>query len=125
MPITRPVTCGYGSGTPPQKLGDWKKGSDKSQMEKCESDGKVGVRFYVACILLVGLHKCSRLDKNGGTSNPNTGNSTMIARKNCVWLVGLVGWSDRWIVGGWIYSKPVGWLVCLQVAGQVWGVSHL
>ena len=38
----------------------------------------------------------------------------MIACKNCVWLVR--GRSDRWIVGGWIYSKPVEWLVCLLLS---------
>ena len=37
------------------------------------------------------------------------------------WLV--CGRSDRWIVGGWIYSKPVGWLVCLlvSVVGRIYG----
>ena len=44
---------GYGSGTPPQKLGDWKGGSDESHMEKCGSDGEAGIRLHVACILLV------------------------------------------------------------------------
>ena len=29
-----------------------------------------------------------------------------------VWLDGLRSVGYRWIVGGWIYSKPVGWLVC-------------
>ena len=42
----------------------------------------------------------------------------MIACKNCVWLV-FCGRSDRLIVGGWIYSKPVGWFVCL-LASVVW-----
>ena len=52
------------------------KGVQMSQMEKCESDREVGVRFYVACILPVGIQPCSRLDKNGGTSNPDAGNSS-------------------------------------------------
>ena len=46
-------------------------------MEKCGSDGEVGVRLNVACILLVGIQPpCSRPDKNGDTSNPDTGNSS-------------------------------------------------
>ena len=46
------MTCGHGSGTPPQKFGDWKVGSDEGQMEKCRSDGEVGVHLYVACTAL-------------------------------------------------------------------------
>ena len=47
------------------------------EMEKCGSDREVGVRLNVACILLVGIQPpCSRPDKNGGTSNPDTGNSS-------------------------------------------------
>ena len=46
------VTCGHESGIPPQKLSDWKVGSDEGQTEKCRSDGKVGVRLYVACMLV-------------------------------------------------------------------------
>ena len=34
----------------------------------------------------------------------------MVACKNCVCLVGLRLVVYRWIAGGWIYSKPVGWL---------------
>ena len=53
----------------------------------------------------------------------------MIARKNCVWLVGwfAVGRIDGLSVVGFIASRLDGWfvLVCLQVAGQVWDVSHL
>ena len=31
---------------------------------------------------------------------------------------------DRSMVGGWIYSKPVGWLVCLLIGQlEVWMVS--
>ena len=44
----------------------------------------------------------------------------MIACKICVWLVN--GRSDRRIVGGWIYSKPVGWLVCLQLSVD-WSIA--
>ena len=44
---------GYGSGTSPRKLGDWKGGSDESHMEKCGSDGEAGdtfaCRMYTAC----------------------------------------------------------------------------
>ena len=44
---------GYGSGTPPRKLGDWKGGSDESQIKNCGSDGKAGdtfaCRMYIAC----------------------------------------------------------------------------
>ena len=44
---------GYGSGTPPRKLGDWKGNSDESHMEKCGSDGEAGdtfaCRMYIAC----------------------------------------------------------------------------
>ena len=43
----------------------------------------------------------------------------MIACKNRVCLVGLRSVGYRWIAGGWIYSKPVGWLVCLLVS-VVW-----
>ena len=48
----------------------------------------------------------------------------MIACKNCVCLVGLRSVGYRWIAGGWIYSKPVGWLVCLLVYrsfGRIYG----
>ena len=39
----------------------------------------------------------------------------MVVCKNCLWLVGwsTVGLIDRSMVGGWIYSKPVGRLVGL------------
>ena len=77
-----------------------------SQMEECETDGDV------ACILLVGIQLCSRLDENGVRRIPIPELQAMIAFKNCVWLVGLRSVGYRWIVGGWIYSKPVGWLVC-------------
>ena len=48
----------------------------------------------------------------------------MIACKNCLagWFA--VGRIDG-IVGGWIYSKPVGWLVCLLVSvvwSDLWSV---
>ena len=52
----------------------------------------------------------------------------MIAFKNCVWLVGLRSIGYRWIVGGWIYSKPVGWLVCLLLSvdwSDEWSVVGL
>ena len=53
------------------------RGSDESQMEKYGSDGEGGIRLHIACILLVGIQPpCSRPYKNGGTSNPNTGNSS-------------------------------------------------
>ena len=42
------------------------------------------------------------------------------------WLV--CGRSNRWIVDGWIYSKPVGWLVCLLVSviwSDLWSVFGL
>ena len=45
MPQTWPVTCGHESGTETQKLIEWKRDSDESQMDKCESDG--GVCGYV------------------------------------------------------------------------------
>ena len=35
---------------------------------------RVFVCLYVACILFVGIQPCSRPDKNGGMSNPDTGN---------------------------------------------------
>ena len=44
---------GYGSDTPPQKLGDWKGGSDESQIKNCGSDGEArdtfACRMYIAC----------------------------------------------------------------------------
>jgi hypothetical protein len=52
----------------------------------------------------------------------------MIACKNCVCLVGLRSVGYRWIAGGWIYSKPVGWLVCLLVSvvwSDLWSVVGL
>ena len=79
-------------------------------MEECESDEEV------ACKLLVGIQLCSRLDKNGVRRIPIPEMQAMIAFKNCVWLVGLRSVGYRWIVGGWIYSKPVGWLVCLLLS---------
>ena len=82
----------------------------KSQMEECESDGEV------ACKLLVGIQLCSRLDKNRLRRIPIPEMQAMIAFKNFVWLVGLRSVGYRWIVGGWIYSKPVGWLVCLLLS---------
>ena len=68
----------------------------EGQTEKCRSDWEVGVSLYVACMLVETAMQC-----NG-----------------CLWELSLVGWStvgrmDRSMVGGWIYSKPVGWLVCL------------
>ena len=47
-------TCGHGSGTPHQKLGDWKGGSDEDKMDKHGSDGEVCVcvRFYVSDMLV-------------------------------------------------------------------------
>ena len=47
---------------------------------------------------------------------------------------GLAGWfavgriDGLWIVGGWIYSKPVVWLVCLLVSvvwSDLWSVFGL
>ena len=52
----------------------------------------------------------------------------MIACKNCVCLVGLRSVKYRWIAGSWIYSKPVGWLVCLLVSvvwSDLWSVVGL
>ena len=55
------------SDTPPQKFGDWKGVQMRVQLEKCGLDGDVMARLYVAC---------SRPYKNGGMSNPDTGNSS-------------------------------------------------
>ena len=74
----------------------------KSPMKECESDEEI------ACKLLVGIQLCSRLDKNGVRRIPIPEMQAMIAFKNCVWLVGLRSVGYRWIVGGWIYSKPDG-----------------
>ena len=52
MPQTGPVTCGHGSDTPLQKLGDWKGGSDEDQMDKCGSDGEIGICLYVSDMLV-------------------------------------------------------------------------
>ena len=52
MPQTWPVTCGHESGTPLQKLDDWERGSYLDQMDKCGSDGEVGVRLYVSNMLV-------------------------------------------------------------------------
>ena len=41
----------------------------------------------------------------------------LLVRTVSGWLV--CGRSDIWIVGGWICSKPVGWLVCLLLS-VVW-----
>ena len=82
----------------------------ESQMEEGESDEEVD------CKLLVGIQLCSRLDKNEVRRIPIPEMQAMIAFKNCVWLVGLRSVGYRWIVGGWIYSKPVGWLVCLLLS---------
>ena len=52
----------------------------------------------------------------------------MIACKNCVCLVGLRSVGYKWIAGGWIYSKPVGWLVCSLVSvvwSDLWSVVGL
>ena len=46
------MTCTHESGTAPQKLGDWKGGSDEGQMITCGSGGDLGVRMYVVYILV-------------------------------------------------------------------------
>ena len=118
--ITCPVTCGYGQAP---HLRNWVIGKGvqiKSQMEECESDGEVAYK------LLVGIQLCSRLDKNWVGRIPVPEMQAMIPFKNCVWKVVLRSVGYRWIVGGWIYSKPVGWLVCLfavidQLVGRMVG----
>ena len=108
--ITCPVTCGYGQAP---HLRNWVIGKGvqmKSQMEECDSDGEV------ACKLLVGIQLCSRLDKKWVPRIPVPEMQAMVAFKNCVWLVVLRSVGYSWIVGGWIYSKPVGWLVCLLLS---------
>ena len=50
----------------------------------------------------------------------------LLVRTVSGWLV--CGRSNRWIVDGWIYSKPVGWLVCLLVSvvwSDLWSVVGL
>ena len=64
------MTCGHESGTATQKLIEWKGDSDESQMDKCGSDGEVGVRLYEVCIL-VNSHVAGQTKKRG-TSNDST-----------------------------------------------------
>ena len=112
MPQTWSMTCGHGSGTHPQKFGDWKVGSDEGQMEKCRSDGEVWVRLY-ACIdtaMQPAIQKWGYVE-----SRYRKFKQWSLVKTVFGWLVGgrSVGRMDRSMVGGWIYSKPVGWLVCL------------
>ena len=47
-----------------------------------------------------------------------TENQTIVARKNCIWLVGWqsVGWIDLWSVVGFIASRSDGLFVCLLIS---------
>ena len=87
-------------------------------MEKCGSDGEAGDtiarRMYIVCRYTA---PCSRPYKNGSMSNPKIINSS----NDRLFAVGR-------IVGGWIYSKPVGWLVCLLLSvvwSDLWSVVGL
>ena len=104
-----------------------------------------GIRLHVACILLVGVlgqnvtgqnvtDPCKYTDfvqparQIGVRPISISEIQAMIACKNCVCLVGLRSVGYRWIAGGWIYSKPVGWLVCLLVSvvwSDLWSVVGL
>ena len=68
-------------------------------MEEWESDGEV------ACELLVGIQLCRRLDKNGVRRIRIPKMPSMIAFKNCVWLVGLRSVEYRLSVVGFIASR--------------------
>ena len=63
---------------------------------------------------LVGIQpSCSRPDKLGVRPISISEIQAMIACENCVCLDGLRSVGYRWIASGWIYSKPVEWLVGL------------
>ena len=56
-------------------------------MENCGSDGDLGVRSYVICILVGTVMQPVRRER--GMSNPDTGNSS----NDRLYELSLVGWS--------------------------------
>ena len=105
-------------------LRNW--GSDESQMEKCRSDGEAGDTFarrmYIACRYTAAVQPA--IQKWGYVeSQYRKFKQWSLVRTVSGWLV--CGRSDIWIVGGWIYSKPVGWLICLLLSvvwSDLWSV---
>ena len=119
MPITWPVT-----GQTPHLISlvigkgfGWE--SDWEVRIRRRTEGSFVRRLYITCSYTA----VQPARQKWGMSNPDTGNSSNDRLLElCLqgWLV--CGQSDRWNVGGWICSKPVGWLVVLfAVIGRLVG----
>ena len=81
----------------------------------------MGVRLYVVCLLVdaaIYLFIYFKIH----LACINYAMQWSFVRTVSGWLVG--SRSDRSMAGGWIHSKPVGWLVCLLIGQlEVWMVS--